>query len=830
MSTRTVRPILLLTAVVLATAAQVATADPPSTFDLRDVGGVNYVTSVKSQTGGTCWTHGAMAAIEGNLLMTGAWTAAGESGEPNLAEYHLDWWNGFNQHHNDDIDPPSGAGLEVHQGGDYLVTSAYLSRGEGAVRDADGQSYTNPPLRSAPGYHYYYPRDIEWFVAETNLSNIDLIKEKIMSEGVLGTCMCYDSQFISNYIHYQPPTNALDPNHAIAIVGWDDNKATQAPNPGAWLCKNSWDTSWGYDGYFWISFYDKHCCQNPEMGAISFQNVEPFAYDHVYYHDYHGWRDTATDVSEAFNLFVAGGDEVLEAVSFFTAADSVTYTAKIYGAFDGSGLSGELTTQSGTLDYTGFHTIDLDSPVALAAGDTFCVYLELPNGGHPYDRTSDVPVLLGAKYRVTVESSAAAGESYYKSGSSWLDFTTYADPPWTGTGNVCIKALTRDSGLSVSPVDGFTPEGPLGGPFAPGDVGYDYEYVGTGAIDVEVTTDPWVDWLTITGDVSATLLSGERGSVTVAVNGNAASLGSGVHMATVYFTNTTDHTGDATRIVTLAVGDPTLQYQWTLDTDPGWTTQSEWAFGQPSGGGGQYGYPDPTSGHTGTNVYGYNLAGDYADGISEYHLTSDAIDCSGLYSVRLKFWRWLGVEKSQYDHAYIRVSTNGADWVNVWENAYSTHVEDSAWTQVEYDITAFAADQPTVYLRWTMGTTDTGWHFCGWNIDDVEIWGMANATSDVGQGTEPVSAVRLEPARPNPFNPTTTIEFSLPAAGRASLAIYNVAGRRVVVLAEGHHEAGPHRIVWNGTDDSGHALPSGVYFARFEGGGEVATRKMVMVK
>lgn len=97
-------------------------------------------------------------------------------------------------------------------------------------------------------------------------------------------------------------------------------------------------------------------------------------------------------------------------------------------------------------------------------------------------------------------------------------------------------------------------------------------------------------------------------------------------------------------------------------------------------------------------------------------------------------------------------------------------------------------------------------------------------------GTVAAALPRLGEPQPNPFNPKTTLRFSLPHATRATVAIFDIAGRRLATLAEGSFGAGDHVVEWNGRDGSGKSQPSGVYFARLEAEGLVDMRKLTLLK
>ena len=88
----------------------------------------------------------------------------------------------------------------------------------------------------------------------------------------------------------------------------------------------------------------------------------------------------------------------------------------------------------------------------------------------------------------------------------------------------------------------------------------------------------------------------------------------------------------------------------------------------------------------------------------------------------------------------------------------------------------------------------------------------------------------LHDAAPNPFNPATTLRFSLPVAGHAQLKLFDVQGRLVRTLVDGHRPAGTNEVRWDGYDQSGRRVASGTYYARLTAAGQTSVKAMVMVK
>ncbi len=92
------------------------------------------------------------------------------------------------------------------------------------------------------------------------------------------------------------------------------------------------------------------------------------------------------------------------------------------------------------------------------------------------------------------------------------------------------------------------------------------------------------------------------------------------------------------------------------------------------------------------------------------------------------------------------------------------------------------------------------------------------------------SVFALHQNSPNPFNPTTSIKYDMPKAGDVQIAVFNVLGQRVTDLVNGYQEAGSHEVVWNGKDDAGSSVASGIYFYRIKTSEYSDTKKMVLLK
>lgn len=183
--------------------------------------------------------------------------------------------------------------------------------------------------------------------------------------------------------------------------------------------------------------------------------------------------------------------------------------------------------------------------------------------------------------------------------------------------------------------------------------------------------------------------------------------------------------------ITIDVGGRQRIYNFSLDEVPPWTVSGQWRFGDPAGfGGDSFGNPDPPTGYTGNRVLGVNLLGDYGTQVGgPYTVTTGPMDLTGVSLVQLRFHRWLNTHFPPFVASTVEVSTDGgANWSSVWEHDVSSPITDSGWSQQSYDLAGVADRSADVRFRWGYRIGAAGaLPYSGWNLDDIEVWGLVDA-------------------------------------------------------------------------------------------------------
>ncbi len=145
------------------------------------------------------------------------------------------------------------------------------------------------------------------------------------------------------------------------------------------------------------------------------------------------------------------------------------------------------------------------------------------------------------------------------------------------------------------------------------------------------------------------------------------------------------------------------------------------------------------------------------------------------------------------------------------------------WDSYHYDLDAYSNELIRVGFRCTSSQTFFAM------IDAIMIMNDGAALSEEEQVIIPETTA-LRGNYPNPFNPETTISFDVKENSTVTIDVYNIRGQRVNRIVEGDYNAGRHSIVWDGSDDSGSQVSSGVYFYRMQSGSYAKTKKMILMK
>ena len=436
----------------------------PSKYSSKDLG---YCSEIKNQGGtNSCWAFASVAAAETTLLRKGLISKSSELSD--LSEAHLVWF-AHKSLTTDVSDPTFGDGTNVgspySSGGDWHRSTFTLARGAGYALEKDYPFY---PYNAASMGNYDESKrydskvtlDEAYIIPEENTNEI---KTAIMEYGSVSVAGLIVMEYLNGFAYYQ--NKYVGTNHQMIIVGWDDKfsvknfKADCRPaSDGAWLVKNSYDTTWGDNGYFWISYED------PSLTAFLVQDVSLTNDDEtIYQYDGYGYTSGLVvsgiyDASQA-NVFTAEKNEAISSVSFYTMQDNVSYEISVYKNVtcgkDSPTADGEMfpVVTYGKAQYKGYHKIPLEQAVPVSKDETFSIVIRMtvPEDG-------GVPIYIPVEGKDQVSDAVYIRYNSSEKGQSFFTFPGYlwSDCNESNFNNVCVKVFTvPDNTFRISTAEEF---------------------------------------------------------------------------------------------------------------------------------------------------------------------------------------------------------------------------------------------------------------------------------------------------------------------------------------------------------------------------------------